>query len=42
MQLDNSSFKCWGGGDKGKLGIGNQNAMGDASGDMATLTGIDL
>ena len=42
VQLDNSSFKCWGSNDQGQLGIGNNTSMGDASGEMAQLGVIDL
>jgi alpha-tubulin suppressor-like RCC1 family protein len=40
--LDNASVKCWGYNNKGQLGIDNTNNMGDGSGEMAQLTGINL
>ena len=40
--LDNASVKCWGLNDYGQLGIDNTTTMGDGSGEMAALTGIDL
>ena len=41
-KLDNSSIKCLGGNQGGKLGIGNANNIGDSSEEMAQLIGIDL
>ena len=32
--LDNGSVKCWGMGDSGRLGQGNQNSIGDAPNEM--------
>jgi alpha-tubulin suppressor-like RCC1 family protein len=40
--IDNTSVKCWGQNDKGQLGIDNTTKMGDNSGEMALLIGIDL
>jgi len=40
--LDNASVKCWGSNQHGRLGLGNNNSIGDQSGEMAALTGIDL
>ena len=40
--LDNGAVKCWGFNNKGQLGIDNTTVMGDGSGEMAQLTGIDL
>jgi len=40
--LDNASVKCWGLNDKGQLGIDNATNMGDDSGEMDLLLGIDL
>jgi len=40
--LDNASVKCWGYNLYGQLGIDNNNSMGDGSGEMAQLTGINL
>ena len=40
--LDNSSVKCWGRNRYGQLGIDNTTTMGDNSGEMALLLGIDL
>ena len=44
--LDNASVKCWGENDRGQLGIGNNTGnnlrIGDDSGEMAQLTGINL
>jgi alpha-tubulin suppressor-like RCC1 family protein len=40
--LDNASVKCWGSNNFGQLGIDNSTNMGDHSGEMAALTGIDL
>ena len=40
--LDNASVKCWGNNQHGRLGLGNTNTIGDESGEMAALTGIDL
>ena len=40
--LDNGSVKCWGGNGYGQLGIDNTTTMGDDSGEMAQLTGINL
>jgi len=40
--LDNASVKCWGRNDYGQLGIDNTTTMGDGSGEMDLLLGIDL
>ena len=40
--LNNASVKCWGYNNKGQLGIDNNNNMGDDSGEMDLLLGIDL
>ena len=40
--LDNASVKCWGYNNKGQLGIDNTTTMGDDSGEMDLLLGIDL
>ena len=40
--LDNASVKCWGSNQHGRLGLGHKNSIGDQSGEMAALTGIDL
>jgi len=40
--LDNASVKCWGYNDLGQLGIDNTTTMGDNSGEMDLLLGIDL
>ena len=40
--LDNRAVKCWGFNNKGQLGIDNTTVMGDGSGEMAQLTGINL
>jgi alpha-tubulin suppressor-like RCC1 family protein len=40
--LDNASVKCWGRNQYGQLGIDNNTDMGNDSGEMAALTGIDL
>ena len=40
--LDNASVKCWGWNDYGQLGIDNTTQMGDGSGEMDLLLGIDL
>ena len=40
--LDNASLKCWGLNDRGQLGIDNSTDMGDNSGEMDLLIGIDL
>ena len=40
--LDNASVKCWGYNNYGQLGIDNTTTMGDNSGEMAHLTGINL
>mgnify|MGYP003688709589 FL=1 len=40
--LDNASVKCWGDNYYGQLGINNETTMGDGSGEMAQLSGINL
>jgi len=40
--LGNASVKCWGRNNKGQLGIDNITQMGDNTGEMAQLTGINL
>ncbi len=40
--LDNASVKCWGYNNKGQLGIDNTTNMGNDSGEMDLLLGIDL
>ena len=40
--LDNASVKCWGNNSKGQLGIDSNTNMGDNSGEMDLLLGIDL
>jgi len=40
--LDNASVKCWGDNWYGSLGIDNDTQMGDDSGEMDLLIGIDL
>ena len=40
--LDNASVKCWGRNGNGELGIDNTTTMGDNSGEMALLTGVNL
>ena len=40
--LNNASVKCWGYNNKGQLGIDNNTNMGDDSGEMDLLIGIDL
>jgi alpha-tubulin suppressor-like RCC1 family protein len=40
--LDNASVKCWGRNQYGQLGIDNNTTMGDGSGEMDLLIGIDL
>lgn len=41
--LDNSTVKCWGWNNRGQLGKGNTNNLGDGAGEMGdSLTAIDL
>jgi len=40
--LDNASVKCWGYNGNAQLGIDNTTQMGDGSGEMDLLLGIDL
>tara|TARA_B100000315_G_C14553231_1_gene576871 strand:- start:321 stop:1973 length:1653 start_codon:yes stop_codon:yes gene_type:complete len=40
--LDNGAVKCWGNNFYGQLGIDNTTTMGDNTGEMAQLTGINL
>ena len=40
--LYNGAVKCWGRNSYGHLGIDNTTRMGDAQGEMALLTGINL
>ena len=40
--MDNASVKCWGYNNYGQLGIGSTWTTGNTSGDMASLTGINL
>ena len=41
--LDDASVKCWGRGGSGRLGQGNSDMLGDASGEMGdNLPAIDL
>ena len=40
--LDNGAGKCWGYNNYGQLGIDNTTTMGNAQGEMAQLTGINL
>jgi len=40
--LDNGAVKCWGDNFYGQLGIGSKDDMGNKTGEMAALTGIDL
>lgn len=40
--LDNATAKCWGLGTTGQLGRDNTSTLGDAAGEMAALTAINL
>ena len=40
--LDDGSVKCWGSNQYGQLGIDNSTYMGNDSGEMAQLTGINF
>ena len=40
--LDNDTLKCWGQNDFGQLGLGNMDNRGDATGEMATLSTVNL
>jgi alpha-tubulin suppressor-like RCC1 family protein len=40
--LEDGSVKCWGRNDSGQLGLGHTNDIGDAPGEVAALTGVDL
>ncbi len=40
--LDNATAKCWGLGTTGQLGKDNTSTLGDAAGEMAALTAINL
>ena len=41
-RLDDGSVKCWGLNNYGQLGLGHTDASGDASGDMASLSAVNL
>ena len=40
--LDNASVKCWGHSQYGQLGLENTNTIGDSSGEMASLSAVNL
>lgn len=40
--LDNGVVKCWGRNDTGQLGLGSTDNVGDAAGEVATLSGVSL
>ena len=40
--LDNGDVKCWGFNTQGQLGIDSTTTMGDSSGEMASLSAVNL